>query len=305
MLIVENEADLESLKKAVYLLEASSITQKVAAVMGRPIEAALSKMPPKTREKINGIVSDALHKATDAALATLKNERGKEASPKLNKLAAATSGALGGFFGLPALAIELPVSTTIMLRAIADIARSEGFDLSELDTKLECIQVFALGGPASEDDATETAYYSSRVSSALIIRDVAAELTARAAKAAAEAAAKAAATAAANATQKTVIAAAESASTVTATQAIANLIEKVVVRFGGTITEAAIAKAVPLVGAATGAALNVMFTDFYQDMAGGHFIVKRLESRYGVEPVREEYMKIVHQIKEKARLAEK
>jgi hypothetical protein len=41
----------------------------------------------------------------------------------------ATTGGVGGLFGLPALAIELPISTTIMLRSIADIARSEDEDI--------------------------------------------------------------------------------------------------------------------------------------------------------------------------------
>lgn len=37
------------------------------------------------------------------------------------------------------------------------------------------------------------------------------------------------------------------------------------------------AQVVPVIGALTGATLNTMFTDYYQDMARGHFIVKRLE----------------------------
>jgi hypothetical protein len=40
------------------------------------------------------------------------------------------------------LPIELPVSTVIMLRSIADIARSEGEDLSD-PRRLPCVQVFA------------------------------------------------------------------------------------------------------------------------------------------------------------------
>jgi len=34
------------------------------------------------------------------------------------------SGAVGGFFGLPGLIVELPISTTLMLRSIADIAEA-------------------------------------------------------------------------------------------------------------------------------------------------------------------------------------
>jgi hypothetical protein len=47
---------------------------------------------------------------------------------------------------LATLPIELPVSTIIMLRLIADIARSAGEDLSDPEAALSCVQVFALGG---------------------------------------------------------------------------------------------------------------------------------------------------------------
>ncbi|MCZ5534582.1 EcsC family protein, partial [Escherichia coli] len=89
-----------------------------------------------------------LNKAANAALWSLDNEPNRIASTKTNKFFAALSGAIGGAFGFSALAIELPVSTTIMLRSIADIARSEGFDLDRIDTKLECLAVFSFGGPS-------------------------------------------------------------------------------------------------------------------------------------------------------------
>jgi hypothetical protein len=66
------------------------------------------------------------------------------------------SGAVGGFFGLPALALELPVSTTLLLRAIADIARSEGEPIKSTESRLACLEVFALGGNSRSDDATES-----------------------------------------------------------------------------------------------------------------------------------------------------
>src|SRR5205807_8336848 len=68
----------------------------------------------------------------------------------------------GGAFGLAALPLELPVSTIIMLRSIADIARGEGEDLSDPETALACIQVFALGGRAGSTDASESGYFAVR-----------------------------------------------------------------------------------------------------------------------------------------------
>ena len=47
-------------------------------------------------------------------------------STRLHKALATASGAAGGAFGLIALPVELPLSTIIMMRSIAEIARSEG-----------------------------------------------------------------------------------------------------------------------------------------------------------------------------------
>lgn len=37
-----------------------------------------------------------------------------------------------------------------------------------------------------------------------------------------------------------------------------------------------------------------MFTDYYQDMARGHFIVRRLELKYGEDVVRTCYDRVAH-----------
>ncbi len=72
-----------------------------------------------------------------AALRTMENQP-KTASTYLHKVLAATSGAVGGSFGLAALPLELPISTVIMLRSIGDIARAEGEDLHDPETALSC-----------------------------------------------------------------------------------------------------------------------------------------------------------------------
>ncbi|EOT0781290.1 EcsC family protein [Escherichia coli] len=198
--------------------------------------------------------------------------------PKTNKFFAAVSGAVGGTFGFSALAIELPLSTTIMLRSVADIARSEGFDLDKVETKQACLEVFALGGPSENDDAVDTAYYATRSFTAEAMQILSKELSEIATK-------KASVNAAMN---------------LTPTQTgkwLATLIEKVATRFGIVITEKTAAQVVPVIGAFAGATLNIMFTDYYQDMARGHFIIKRLEKKYGSEFIKSEYMKILNLVR--------
>ena len=69
---------------------------------------------------------NALRTALQVAVRTLDDRGPKPAANRFHKLAVAATGAGGGAFGLAALPIELPVSTTVMLRSIADVARSEG-----------------------------------------------------------------------------------------------------------------------------------------------------------------------------------
>jgi len=179
----------------------------------------------------------------------------------LHKLAVATSGGIGGFFGLPALAIELPISTTIMLRSIADIARSEAETINTIDSKMACIEVFALGGPNMNDDASESGYFAVRAALAQSVTK-AAEYIAE--KGLAE----------------------ESA------PAFVRLIIQVAERFSIQVSEKAAAQAVPAIGAAGGAIVNTLFIDHFQDMARGHFIVRRLERKYGKEIVEETYRSV-------------
>jgi len=112
-------------------------------------------------------------KALDVAVGSLNETAIKPSKNRLHKFAAAASGALGGAFGLAALAFELPVSTTIMLRSIADIAKSEGENIQYIDTKLACLTVFALGGRTRKDDATESGYFAARAAMASAVTEAA------------------------------------------------------------------------------------------------------------------------------------
>ncbi len=272
MKIKENRHDYADLKKAVALLETPSITAQISDLIGSPIEFVVAKLPKFASKKINTIVVAALNKSASGALWSLDNEPGKTSSTKINKLYAAVSGAAGGAFGFIALGIELPITTTIMMRAVADVARSEGFDLTDYDTKQACIEVFALGGNSSSDDSADTGYYAVRSFTTQTMRHLSKELAELAAK------------------QTT-----KNAQNFVAEQSgkwLAALIEKVAARFGIVVTEKFAAQAVPVVGAVTGATINLLFTDFYQDMARGHFIVKRLERTYGFDEVKDAYKQI-------------
>ncbi|HBS63535.1 MULTISPECIES: EcsC family protein [Stenotrophomonas] len=266
--ILPTSQDWADLQRAVALLESPTLTAKMANLIGSPLEFAVKKLPQSVSRRIHGAVEAALFKSAQAALWTMDNTPGKAASTRWHKLAAATSGAVGGAFGFTTLFIELPVSTTIMMRSVADVARSEGFDLRDMATRHACLEVFALGGNSGKDDASETGYYITRGFTAEVMRHLSAELAGRA------------------------VGGTPVMIGLTPKEAgkwLAKIVEKVAARFGVVVTEKFAAQAVPIVGAVAGATLNTMFTDYYQDMARGHFIVRRLERTYGYDTVRAAY----------------
>lgn len=275
---------MADLKAAVALLESDSLTMQIAGVVGKPIEWVLDNLPKGASEKIQKAVHAALNKSVDAALMTMSGMEAEEASNKTHVGLAAISGAVGGFFGLAGTLLELPVSTTIMMRSVADIARSQGFDVNDPLIKAECIQVFAMGGPSEDDDAAESAYYGMRNAMVAVAQEVGkglAEVAAReAAKAAAAGATSAGFRGTANMAPKEV------------GGLLVRLIEAVAGRFGVQVTEKMAAQAVPVVGAVSGATINSLFINHFQDMAQGHFTVLRLEQRYGKDVVEAQYQSL-------------
>ena len=66
-------------------------------------------------------------------------------------------GAAGGFGGLPSALAEVPVTATVLMRAIQGIAEEHGFDPASEEVRMACLEVFAAAGPlAAEDEATRT-----------------------------------------------------------------------------------------------------------------------------------------------------
>ena len=253
-----SKTELADLKRAKQLLENPGLAAKMTAVLGSPIEKGFKLLPKAWNETVHKASEAALMKALDVAVKSLGDKPATAASNKWHKLAAAASGAAGGVFGMAALAIELPVSTTIMLRSIADIAKSEGENTQFLDTKLACLTVFALGGRAKEDDAAESGYFAARAAMATAVNEASRFL-------------------------------AEKGLAKSGAPALVRLISLIASRFGIVVSEKAAAQAVPILGAAGGALINTIFIGHFQDMARGHFIVRRLEKVYGAEPVKLAY----------------
>ena len=248
---------INELQSAKYLLDNPSVVARFSDALASPIEKGMKLLPVGAKEIILTVTAKSLEAALNTALFTLGDEQ-KSALNLTHKATAAISGAAGGLFGLPALAVELPISTTIMLRSIADIARSEGENLSSKESQLACLEVFALGGTASDDDAAESGYYGIRTALAGAVSNAAKYI------------------------------ASQGAATDGAPVLI-RLVKQIAARFSIPVTEKAAAQAVPIIGAAGGALINTLFIDHFQDVARGHFAVRRLERIYGRNLVQTTY----------------
>jgi hypothetical protein len=253
--------DLLLLQQAKHALENPGLAARITNVIGRPIEQGIKLLPETWARQVSAITNRALETALEAALVTLDKKPRARSSNIWHKSAVIATGAGGGAFGLAALAVELPVSTTIILRSIADIARSETEDLSLPLTKLACLEVFALGGRTSKDDAAESGYFIVRAALAKAVSEAAQFI-------------------------------AERGVVQEGAPAIARLITLIAGRFGTVVSEKVAAEAIPIVGAVGGALINLAFIDYFQSIAKGHFVVRRLERVYGTDVVRSAYERL-------------
>ena len=253
--------ETEDLRRAIACLEGSSFAQRLTDAIGRPVAALSWGLPVSARRVVAYASEKALSGALKLALRTIDLRRSARPSAnRAHKFAAAASGALGGAFGLAALPVELPLSTTILLRSIAEIAREEGEDLSAPQAAVACIEVFALGGKQDEETTFESGYFAVRAALAKSVTDSARFVASQGVGASAPLAAR--------------------------------FISQIAARFGVVVSEKLAAQSAPVIGAIGGAAVNAAFAEHFQTLARGHFIVRRLEREHGASLVAFEYQRL-------------
>jgi hypothetical protein len=263
------ECDLALLLDAYTKLENPSLAIRLSSAAGMPVEAVTRELSKRAPEAIVDVVSQSTHKAIEfllhSSVWTMKDGAQTSASPKLHTAAAMTTGAVGGFFGLGTLIVELPVTTAIMFRSIIDIARAEGESPYDAETMMNCMQVFAMGsGVSDKDDAADTSYYGVRVALGKALTDALQYV------------------------------ASHGVGSATA-PALVRLISALASRFGVVVTQKAMAQTIPVLGAVGGGLVNTIFISHFQDMARGHFSIRGLERKYGTDVVQDAYRQINQQ----------
>ena len=243
------------LARAVDRLESLSLAARLAAAIGTPIEALRNRLPAGTQDLLDATVKRALTTAMRVALRS-GPDRNPTPVPSawLHRGLAAATGMAGGALGLPGTLVELPVSTTLLLRQVAAIAAEQGERLEDPLVAAECLKVFALGGRDTRDDATETGYFAVRVALAEALRGAVGKGLAG--------------------------------------TMLPGFLGTIAGRFGGPVALKLSAQAAPVIGAAAGAAVNLAFLEHFRGIAEGHFTVRRLERLYGPAPVKRAYEEI-------------
>ena len=250
-------SELQTLRQAILHLEDPSFASQLADYAGRPIDRVMRLMPQAASHRLYTAVETAILNCLNAAISSIEPQSKALPERRASTFLAGLSGGVSGFFGLVALPIELPLTTILMLRTIADIARHHGEDLSTLEARLACVEVFALGAPRT-GRRVDFGYYASRAllgrlaanASAFLVERGAANLSA---------------------------------------PIVGSLVTEIATRFSLVVSERSAVSALPILGAVGGATVNVIFMNHFRRVASGHFAIRKLERRYGHAVVRRLY----------------
>ncbi|HWU79802.1 MAG TPA: EcsC family protein [Caulobacter sp.] len=247
--------DEASLALAVGLLEKETLTDTLLSIAGAAgrlgMKGVNAVVPAKVSDGLGDMLAQVLQFAFDKVLLTVDRDgSGLTSSSWFSRISVALSGGGGGLAGLPGTLVELPVTTALLMRGIAQVAIREGEDLSTVEAKLECLKVLAFGGPGEADDQEDEGYFATRVS-------LAAGLPRLAEKSIAD--------------------------------IVPALAARVSGRFAPLVSAKLGSQGMAIVGAVAGLIVNSAFADHFERKARGHFIVRRLERTYGEASVHSLY----------------
>lgn len=247
-----------AVQRAVAILEGKTLISRLSDLTGEPLTKLLQGLPGPAIYHVNRVVRKALQQALDLALFKMGTTRVPEPPPALFQVFSGVAGGVSGFFGMGALALELPVTTALMLRSIAGIAVRNGEQLDDPAARLACLEVFALGPQGKPGVSSETSYYATRAILAKTVSEAASRML-------------------------------ERSITGGSAPVIVDLMTAIGSRFGVVVSEKVAAGAIPVAGAIGGAAVNLAFMQHFQQVARAHFAIRQLERRYSPELVRSKY----------------
>lgn len=221
--IVNVDEELESL--ALRYRGAGGVGIDILNLLGTQADGLVEGLPAPVRDRLEGATEAALKQAMKAANGSRRVIR--PGQPTWLQTALATSmGAAGGIGGVGTALAELPLTTTVLLRTIQDVAEEHAFDPTAENVQFDCIQVFAAAGPLAHDDNADLGFLGARMA--------------------------------------------------LSSGGMQKLMTWVAPRLAAVFGQKLAAQAVPVLGAAAGAATNYAFINYYREMAYVHFGLRKL-----------------------------
>jgi len=255
--------------EAAHFLEHPNLLIRLANLVGQPIDILQKSLPFKLKQQLSYLIDQSLRGAMRLAVRSIqirqpavlswdKAYQQTDRSFWAHTMATATTGAIGGWMGLAALPLELPVSTGLILRSISSVASEWGHNVQDPQIQMECLFIFTLGSSKSHsDDEMDEAYLTSRIAFAQMLRDAAIFIS--------------------HHSSKQILSAIDKESA----PIIVGLLSKIARSFEISVSRKIMTTAIPVIGAVTGAAINAAFCDYFTIAARYHFGLKYLENHYG------------------------
>lgn len=194
-------------------------------LLGAQADGLVEGLPRPVRDRLEGATETALGQAMKAAHRS-RRLVGPGQPTWLQNAVATSMGAAGGIGGVGTALAEIPLTTTVLLRTIQDVAEELDFDPTSENVQFDCIQVFAAAGPLSHDDNADLGFLGARMA--------------------------------------------------LSSGGMQRLMTWVAPRLAAVFGQKLAAQAVPVLGAAAGAATNYAFITYYREMAHVHFGLRRL-----------------------------
>ncbi len=258
-----NAEDFAALTRAKEELESPLLTMKLASVVGAPIEKLMGRLPSSAQDKVDEATQLALKECLQVALRTIGKSAPSDSllAPPPNKPSeqsdAQTRGRGGRrvrhVFAARRIAGDHHVDVSLDLRYSAQ----RGEDVHRVETQLQCMMVLGMGGTNKSDDNADLGYFIVRSALAQSVSRTTSEIATKGLSS-------------------------------HGSTALLKFVQTIASRFSVQVSEQVAAKSIPAIGAM----VNTVFMDHFQQMAHGHFTVRRLERRYGTAVVERAYQTI-------------
>lgn len=143
--VIDLDVELDALARV--FRRADNLGVQALNLLNWPSDALLSRLPEGSKAKLETLTIRGLEAAQSAASGTRVVVGDQKAW--VNTATTTAAGFVGGFGGLATSLAELPITVTLLMRAIQAVAAEHGFDPDDEQTRKDCLLTFGAQGPLS------------------------------------------------------------------------------------------------------------------------------------------------------------